>query len=368
MIFIAGGTLAFFLEFLLLAKKNKTLSDKILTFWMFTLGIHLFLYYFQYSGLIFTYPHLLGIMVPFPLLHGPLLFLYTGSLTGYFIKWKTKYLLHFLPVLIFYGYYFDFFISTGEEKLEYVKAMSVKPGISLLYLFIAIIISGFSYIFITFLLIRNHRRNILNNFSYSSEKNNLHWLRNLIIGLLVIWMVVVLSNIFLDSSQIEPAIYLTVTIFVVSIGFFGLRQGNIFVNFPDACLDTDLNFKNQKRYSKSGMKEERSVEIQNLLVQLMEEQKLFLDENISLPKLAGIVNIHPNYLSQVINEKFQKNFYDFINSYRVEEFKQLVAQGKHKRITIYALSMDCGFNSKASFNQSFKKITGITPSEFVKSF
>ena len=99
----------------------------------------------------------------------------------------------------------------------------------------------------------------------------------------------------------------------------------------------------------------------------MEEKKLFLDENISLPQLAGMLNIHPNYLSQVINERFQKNFYDFINSYRIEEFKRIVALGKNKNKTFFALALDCGFNSKASFNNSFKKITGTTPSEFVKS-
>ncbi len=367
MIFIAGGTLAFFLEFLLLAKKNKTLSDKILSFWMFILGIHLFLFYLHFSGLEFKYPHSLGIMIPFPLMHGPLLFLYTGSLTGYITKWKAKYLLHFLPVLIFYGYYFDFFVSTGQEKIEFVEAMIIQTDSFFPFVFPAILISGFSYIFFTFLLFRKHRRNILNNFSYSSEKNNLHWLRNLSIGLLVIWLVVILSNILLDSSQTETAIYITVTIFVVFIGFFGLRQGNIFVNFPVTYLETGLIFEAQKRYSKSGLKEDRAIEIQHLLEQLMEEEKLFLDENISLPQLAGKVNIHPNYLSQVINEKYQKNFYDFVNSYRVEEFKQLIAQGKHKKKTFSSLSLDCGFNSKASFNHSFKKITGITPSEFVKS-
>jgi len=99
----------------------------------------------------------------------------------------------------------------------------------------------------------------------------------------------------------------------------------------------------------------------------MEEKKLFLDENISLPQLAEMLDILPNYLSQVINERFQKNFYDFINSYRVEEFKRVVALGKNKNKTFFGLALDCGFNSKASFNSSFKKLSGITPSEFVKS-
>ncbi len=367
MIFFAGGTLAFFFEFLLLGKKSKSLSDKILTFWMFIIGLHLFLHYFTTRGIDLKYPHLLGIVNPLPLIHGPLLFLYTGSLTSYFPKWKIKYLLHFLPVIIFYCYYFDFFISTGQEKIEFVKEMSVKPDLFYLFVFPAIILSGFSYIFLTFLLFTKHRRNILNNLSNSNEKNNLHWIRNLLIGLLVIWLVVLLDNFVLDSSMTDMVIYVTVTLVVAFIGFFGLRQGNIFMNLPNGFLYEELTAKDQQHYSKSGLKEEHAAEIKQFLPKLMEEKKLFLDENISLPQLAGMLNIHPNYLSQVINERFQKNFYDFINSYRVEEFKRIVALGKNKNKTFFALALDCGFNSKASFNSSFKKITGITPSEFVKS-
>lgn len=366
MIFIAGGTLAFFFEFLLLAKKPKSMSDKILTFWMFIIGLHLFLYYFHFKGIDINYPHLLGIALPLPLIHGPLLFLYTGSLTNYFQKWKPIYFLHFLPVIIFYGNYFNFFISSGQEKIEFVKKLSVTPDIFQLFFFPAIIISGFSYIFLTFLLFKRHHRNILNNLSNCGEGNNLHWLRNLIIGLLVIWLVVLFDNLLLDSSLTDPVIYVSVSLFVVFIGFFGLRQGNIFMNLPNGFLPAKLTV-GEQHYSKSGLKEERAAEIKQLLEKLMEEKKLYLDENISLPQLAEMLNIHPNYLSQVINERFQKNFYDFINSYRIEEFKRLIASGKNKTKTFFALALDCGFNSKASFNNSFKKITGNTPSEFVKS-
>ena len=367
MIFIAGGTLAFFFEFLLLGKRSKTLADKILTFWMFILGLHIFFYYFYTTGLDFQYPHLLGIGIPFPLIHGPLLFLYTGALTSYFTKWKPIYLLHFLPVIFFYFYYIDFFISSGPEKIEYVKEMMINPGLFYKILFPAILLSGFSYIFLTFLLFRKHHRNIINNFSSSTEQNNLNWLRYLLIGVLVIWLVVFLTDIWFKYSFKDDAIYVSVTLFVVFIGFFGLRQGNIFINLPNSCIPEELFAEEKQRYSKSGLKEDRAIETQKFLTKLMEEEKLYLNENISLPQLATMLNIHPNYLSQVINERFQKNFYDFINSYRVEEFKRVVALEKSKKKTFFALALDCGFNSKASFNSSFKKITGITPSKFVKS-
>jgi AraC-like DNA-binding protein len=367
MIFIAGATLAFFFELLLLGKKSKSLPDKILSFWMFIIGLHLFAYYFHLKGIEYKYPHLLGIAIPFPLIHGPLLFLYAGALTNYFSEWKPKYLLHFLPVLLFFLYYFDFFTSTGQEKIEFVNKLIKNPDFVQRVFYPAVLISGFTYIFLTFLLLRRHHRNILNNLSNSGGNNNLHWLRNLLTGMLIIWTVILIGNSLTHSSSKDSAIFISVSIFVVFIGFYGLRQGNIFMNLPEEYLIEGLTEDKKQHYTKSGLKEEQSNEIKQKLEKLMTEEKLFLDENISLPRLAKLINIHPNYLSQVINERFQKNFYDFINTYRVEEFKRIVSLDKNRNKTFYALALDCGFNSKASFNSSFKKITGSTPSGFVKS-
>ena len=367
MIFIAGGTLAFFFELLLLAKKSKSISDKILAFWMFIIGLHLFFYYFYIRDTDFIHPYLIGFSSPLPFIHGPMLFLYTGSLTSYFTKWKPKYFLHFLPVLLIFIYYFNFFISSEEGRNEFVRNLIRNPDIVQKSYFPLVLISGFSYIFLTYLLFRRHHRNILNNFSNSNESNNLHWLRNILSGMLIIWMMVLLSHFVTDSFPQDTLIYISVSLFVVFIGFFGLRQGNIFMNLQNCCIIEGLTEDNQQRYSKSGLKDERADEIKQQLKELMAERRLFLDENISLPQLADIINIHPNYLSQVINERFQKNFYDFINSYRIAEFQRIVSIEKNRKKTFYALALDCGFNSKASFNNSFKKLTGTTPSEFVKS-
>ena len=367
MIFIAGGTLAFFFELLLLTKKNKFLFDRILTFWMFILGIHLFSYYFSSTELYLNYPYLAGIANPLPLIHGPLLFLYTGSVTGYISKWKPVYWIHFMPVLVFMVIFFDFFVSPDSGKLVFVKNISKNPYNVYRLFYPSILISGFSYISLTWLLYRRHRRNILNTFSNFSDKNNLHWLRNLLTGMLIIWLVVFLMNSVFDSSFNDDAIYITVSLWVVFIGFFGFRQGNIFTNLPEKHLRDGITPDKKQRYSKSGLKGDQAIEIQQKLENIMGERKLFLDENISLPQLAGIINIHPNYLSQVINERFKMNFYDFVNSFRVEEFKRIVSIENNRNKTFYALALDCGFNSKASFNSSFKKLTGTTPSEFVKS-
>ena len=378
MIFIAGGALAFFFEFLLLSKKNKTLADILLAAWMLILGLHLTLYYFSYTRLDFKYTFLLGYGIPFPFLHGPMLFLYTAALTGRLPRWKNIHFLHFIPFLFFYFYYFDFFISSSEEKFAYIDRL--KGGEIDIYMqlhYPLMVISALTYLALTFLMIRRHQKNIEGYFSYSSEWINLHWLRNLLIGMAIVWAVVITVNAFKNEFADDVPIYVTVVLFVISMGYFGIRQGNIFTTTPGTsemrpgvkteALPLTGSEAIQKRYAKSGLKDNEADTIEARLKILMEKDKLYLEESLTLPKLAVELDILPNYLSQVINERYGKNFYDFINTFRVEEFKEIVRDPKKKHYTLLTLAMECGFNSKSSFNKYFKKATGKTPSEYIEA-
>ena len=372
MVFIIGGTLAFFFEFLLLSKKNKSLPDKLLAVWMFILGLHLFLFYFTYTGLDFKYTILLAIDMPFPFLHGPMLFLYTASITGRLKNWKMLHLLHFLPFLFFYIYYAPFFIMTPHDKIAFVnKFISGYQDIYTKFSYPAMLISAITYLVLTFFMIRRHQRDIRDFYSYSSEKINLHWLRNLLIGMAVVWIVVIVANAWVRDIRSDVAIYVTVVLFVISMGYFGIRQGNIFVtplHIQTGQKNDITEASNTKRYIKSGLKESDAKEIQNKLVTMMEGEKVFLDEELSLTKLSDQIGVLPNYLSQVINERFEKNFYDFVNAYRIEEFKKLALDTRNKNKTLLALAMESGFASKASFNNSFKRYTGQTPTEYLSAF
>ncbi|MGC4021420.1 MAG: helix-turn-helix domain-containing protein [Cyclobacteriaceae bacterium] len=98
---------------------------------------------------------------------------------------------------------------------------------------------------------------------------------------------------------------------------------------------------------------------------MMNERKFYCDNELSLTELAKLLNTQPNYLSQVINEREGKNFYDYINTLRIEEFKRLAISPDSRKFTLLALAEQCGFNSKTSFNRYFKKVTGKSPSEFL---
>ncbi len=96
----------------------------------------------------------------------------------------------------------------------------------------------------------------------------------------------------------------------------------------------------------------------------MSEDALYKKSDLSINDLSTRLGVHSNYLSQVINQKEKKNFYDFVNTYRLAEFKRLVAMPRNQQFTLLSLAYDCGFSSKSSFNRYFKEATGQTPSQY----
>ena len=151
--------------------------------------------------------------------------------------------------------------------------------------------------------------------------------------------------------------------FVFYIGYFGIKHENVFTNHNDTHK-MDFEKENaEEKYKKSGIKPAEASNIFKKLLQVMADEKPYLDSKLSLVALAKILDVSPNQLSQIINQKAKVNFHDFINAYRVEEFIQNA--NKNKSFSLLALALDSGFNSKSSFNTIFKKQKGVTPSQFL---
>ncbi len=371
MLYLIGVIISFFLAFLLLVKKNKNIADKILFFWLLVIGFHLFMAYLFFIEKIINYAFLLGINIPFPLLHGPFLYLYTAAVTNQLKNWKIN-TVHFLPTIISYLSILNFFLLSNEEKtLVFVNQGQDYEKITYI-IYIAVFCSGIIYVIWSLLLLKKHRRNILNQFSYS-EKVNLAWLRYLIYGIGLIWVFVILGN--------DRLLFSTAVLFVIFIGYFGINQVGIFTQKTplidnNSVIQNEINqsFVNElikeikpKKYIKSGLSREVTLEIYELLKTRMNKEQLYVNSELTLVELAQTLDVLPNNLSQVINTFEQKNFYDYINSKRVELFIKLVAIPENKKYTILSLAYDCGFNSKSSFNKYFKKVTNQTPSEYLNS-
>lgn len=352
MFFVAGIGVAVFIEFLLISKKNKSPSDRILTLWMFLILASLFLSYIFITGDVFSYPFLLGTEHPLPLLQGVFLYLYVSLLTDQLPEKRWTLLLHFVPAAAMYLYLVQYFLLSADQKILVYRNYGAGYEDFLRVKYYAIACSGIFYVIWSALLLRRHKKAIRDQFS-DLEKINLQWLQILTIGMGGIWFLV----IFFPQ---ETLILTGIVVFVFLIGFFGIRQAVIFTPGPVEETAEEL----KKKYPKSGLTDEASTKLHQDLLQLMTKDALYRKSDLSISELSSNLGVHPNYLSQVINQKEKKNFYDFVNAFRFEEFKRLIAVQKNQQYTLLSLAYDCGFSSKSSFNRYFKRATGQTPSEY----
>lgn len=375
MFYTVGIVLAFFLGLLLLGKKNKTLADYLLAFWLFWIGGHVWLYSLFAGGTIYDFPFLLGLGIPMPLGHPLLLYFYTNALCRG--RLPRYWWVHLLPMAGSYLYMIPFFLLPAEQKIWVFQHRGAGYEGFLFLISLWINVSGVGYtVFAQWLLLR-HRRVIANLFS-NQERINLLWLQNLIYGLALIWIAVL--------TGMDVFVYSGAVLFVLFIGYFGIRQVGIFTNPSDLQLaqtefaETDFLQKpdtgrpappdsdqasDKRKYEKSGLNPETAETLHQELRGLMERQQLYKEPELSLTDLAERLDTHPNYLSQIINEKEGKNFYDYINSMRVDSFLKMAANPEYRQFTLFALALECGFNSKSAFNRYFKKSMGLAPTTYL---
>ena len=166
MFFLAGISITFFLVIILLTKKGKSSADYILAIWLALIGIHLWLYYGFISGTIYNYPYLLGVVIPMPLLHGPMLYLYILTVTSQ-NGFNQKNLLHLIPPAIVYLSMARFFLMSNDEKIQVYKNEGAGFETQSFITLIAIIISGFVYVFLSFRHLQKYKKRINEQFSKS---------------------------------------------------------------------------------------------------------------------------------------------------------------------------------------------------------
>ncbi len=368
-IFLIAAFDAIFFSVLLLQKKPRALHDNILILWLLYLGLYIGIYSF-YSHELFIHFHLLSIsLLSLFMLHGPFLYYYILTLVSDKRQIFKKDLFHLVPFILFNLYILIASFSPDiSEKLN-IEKLSLHNDPPLLFLFFLIItaFSGTVYFLFTFKLFKRLDINIFNNFSNSADID-LDWLRKLVLLFGVIWTalisITVIHHVFHMFSMVfcTDGLFLSLSVFVILIGYFGLKQNVIFTN--ENVIVTDNTSRIQPKYSGSRLNESEEKQYAEKLISYMELLKPYLNTDLTLPQLAVELGISSHLLSQVINEHFKLNFFDFVNQYRVEAFKERIVNPKYENFSLLGIAFECGFNSKSAFNRIFKKSTGLTPSQF----
>jgi len=316
-----------------------------------------------------------------PFLIGPFQYLYTSYLSHYYKKFKKQHLLHFIPFVVFELSMLPLLLQSNESLAARIK-YTESGGVSVVSLILNWLIMFHIVIYTIFvvLVIRKYSKKIKNIFS-SVETIKLGWLRNITIlfSLGIVMYIIenalntsgIISNQFIISSLITPiVIYLTSYLVITKSEIFASPEFNRLieempVGEPEVQAEEVQNV--SKKYIKSGLSEEKAKEYVVRLIEIMEKNKPYLNSELTLGGLAELISIPPHNLSEVINTQLNQSFFDFINGYRVNKVKFDLADPSKNNLTLLAIAMDAGFNSKSSFNTIFKKHTGLTPSGYKKS-
>lgn len=197
---------------------------------------------------------------------------------------------------------------------------------------------------------------------WTTNNEKLIVLRNTSLHFVIIILVFLITKFTFgmdsDIGGYWIASYISFMIFATSIQILNKSE---FFSQPHSFLDFPL-----PKYRKSSLSEEQKTEILMKMEEEMIRHHYFTNSLASLSDLAKRIGSTSHYLSQVINEKRNQNFYEMLASYRVEEAKRILKEDTGKKLTVEEVAESVGYNSKSAFNIVFKKLTGQTPSEFRK--
>lgn len=336
-------------------------------------------YFLDVTGLINQYVVMRTLLWPKEFLYGVFIYFYTRELTkpgeyplrGY--QW-----LHFLPALLHVVITWPLLLMSPKMQ---IRVLTDNPVTSTLEQVWALVLGNVElvltvlhvsiYLLLSMRLIQQYQREILAQYA-NIESITLAWLRNLLIGTLgvyVCWLV----DEFIDFGVVveqwtTATLGISMVLLIYSMSFLGLRQPQVFSNHHrssgSVVFTEQKTFEtvNNEKYQFSALSPAMSASLFKTLTSKMTQEKMYTQNDLSLPKLAQALGVSVNYLSQAINQQSGQNFFDFVNRYRVEEVQQQM-QNKLDS-TILDLALNAGFNSKSAFYSAFRKHAGLTPSEY----
>ena len=362
---LASFQLLFVSVFLITHKKGNRTNNRLLGFVFLLFSLSLGDFALRISGIEFRYQVIHLIDDGFFFLYGPLLYFYVRRVVYVDLRWRVKDLLHLIPYMIYCIYLiYSLVVLDHEEQQELTQKIVTASLPAWMYLVgISIYIYIIAYLWLAYRTVNTYRSIIKNRFS-SLEKINLNWLRFIIHSFTAITIIAMIHNV-IPALGNYVFLYSTLILLLIFTFFFINRVLVKALTQPEIFAGIAFKEANEK-YVGSGLNEEEIGNYYSQLLSILENEKLYLNPELVLQDLADRMHTSSKVLSQVINQRSGKNFFDFINSYRCEEVKSIMADADPK-VTILEILYQAGFNSKSSFNKEFKKLNGVTPTEFRRS-
>ncbi|MEM7086867.1 MAG: helix-turn-helix domain-containing protein [Bacteroidota bacterium] len=274
-------------------------------------------------------------------LMAPLLYLYIDQLVSYKRSFHKKTLLHFLPFVAF-----KILILVIHYSELNKSQFLILTGVVLNF---GLIVYNLIYIFLAFTLVRSDQNNLL-------LKRAVNLIKTLLWVFLIYNVIFLFRRIFDLISPAELAffenyLYVGVAILIYFISFKIINQPNIFII--------------KSKYEKSAIDQKDIAVYGKKIERFFEETEDYLNPKFNMSLLAEDLKLEKHKLSQIIGGYFNTNFYDLLNYYRIQKVCDQLLLAENKKLNLFGVALNCGYNSKSTFNAAFKKVKGITPSQFL---
>lgn len=347
-----GFCQSLFAAILMFTKKESAVADKILSGWLFLLSIDFLTCGIDYE--LFNRPMLSSSF----LLFNPALYLYISSLTRPHFRLSWWQLLHLLPFVVF-----EITAYIIREPFTMFGFFLIDANFIYRILFAAAtLISWLVYNPLSLIEVHRHRMHLKNERSTIEKNESLGWVLSISIFYVVYCIIAfILAALVLinDSQPLLPHIYnYAVLLFMVYVlSAYGLRQQKLPVKL--------LVEPETEPYQNSILSKDTKLRIRHIIIDYMEKKKAYLNPDLNMEMLSVALKTPKHQLTEVLSTEIGKNFFQFVNAYRVEAVKKMLCD-PHNKFSIEAIGYECGFTSKSSFFTVFKSITGQTPQAYRK--
>lgn len=310
-----------------------------------------------------TFPHFIKLFLPFHFLIGPFFYFYIkrSISLGERGKFQLKLLFHYVPFLVVFLIFLPFYLKSGAEKLTLHNApdptnFNIATDTIFIYLPLLVSLAFYSVRSIIFIKKSNRQLDGRTNPLTGKKINGLLNYSYAFLLFVVLFLLCQLVFVFTDYMQFYvmlTAVFAS-SVFVHFLSFWALKEsvviGSRYVPKNEVSMDN-----------------EKYKEIKTEVLRLLEEDKIYLDSNITSAKIAERLAINGNYLSQIVNREFQCNLSFLLNSYRVASAKNMLQDDSYFHLNFSGIASKAGFNSANSFTRVFKQHTGETPSQFKRN-
>jgi len=304
------------------------------------------------------------------LLEMPLFYLYVLAVCYSDFRLKWKHFIHVIPFVVVNLVFIPrFYLASGTEKLHFFEFHNQMPE---MYFFqILVEIQYFFYIVSVFLILKKYREIYLENYTNPST-STYKWLFQMTVVFLAAHSLVVLKNVlrytnfdktFIWSSILVGSVALLVTCWFV---LKAMNHPELFRGINSKLqLTKDILPKENNSVEEINSNQNEAITSQiSILKNYMTEKEPYLDPSLTIQELANQINIPVRDLSVLINHHMDQHFFDFVNEYRIQKAMHILKDQSKSNLTILEILYEVGFNSKSSFNTSFKKYTNLTPTAY----